>query len=80
MTGGPDLVLGQQAAEEQVPVGRQALAQPAGVLDQAAGVGQLVHPLTITTTSLAALRHNGRRQAVNTDRSGHQSRVREIAG
>jgi hypothetical protein len=47
--GRPDLAHGQQAAEEQVTVVRQAPSKPVGVIHQMRGIGQLIHTPTVSS-------------------------------
>ena len=47
--GSADLADGQQAAEKQVTIVRQAPPQPVGVVCQMRGIGQLVHTPTVSS-------------------------------
>jgi len=44
-----DLACGQQAAEEQITIVRQAPPQPIGVIHQIRGIGQLIHTPTVNS-------------------------------
>ena len=44
---GPDLVRGEQAAEEQVALAGQPLPQGVGVSEEGSGISQLIHTVTV---------------------------------
>ena len=47
-TCGANLFRGQQAAQEHVPVGGQPRPERCRITGQATGIGQLIHPVTVT--------------------------------